>query len=503
MSERLRHARRIFYLGLAAPGVAVGVILACALGGQQKIGFTLRRAAYPAPLAAYCAVFTPDSRYIVTGGSDATLLLDVEARKLVGRFPLDDDGPNRLPGPDPFKLFAVSSDGKYTASGGGPWSAVRLFDFQTGRLLRSIETNRTDVCALAFSPDGKWLAAGTACRRHGEKVLRYEALFEIWLWDLVHPGGEPVRIQGHEAPVIGVAFLPDGKRMVSLTDVAILRLLDVTTRRELKRSGTWKPAYGRAAVPSGSMLPGIDSRGASCGIDSHRGWLSMALSFDGKHVVCGRTVWDTENLRLECFADGRRLWKDYDEWRRIHVVEGGRPVEKSATVMSRFAWCYKGCLTPDNRRLVVAGQYGLRGLGPSGSGLTAEGRKLVPLRTATGRALRTGSEDLLSVFDVVTGDLLLEDQVFSNGAPVFTIDVSRDGRYALAAGSGGGVRAGARLSCRRIRGNCSCTSCRRCRLPDHQPPKPTPTARGPRGNSHRPITRGAQPTTAVSGVSTP
>ena len=163
----------------------------------------------------------------------------------------------------------------------------------------------------------------------------------------------------------------------------------------------------------------------------------MALSSDGKHLVCGRTVWDTENLKLECFADGRRLWKDYGEWRRIHVVEGGRPVEKSAAVMSTFAWCYKGCLTPDNRRLVVAGLYGLRG--PSGTGLTAEGRKLLRLRTATGRALRTGSESLLSVFDVVTGDLLLEDQVFSNGASVFAINVSRDGRYALAAGSGDGV----------------------------------------------------------------
>ena len=54
MSERLRHARRIFYLGLAAPAVAVAVLLACGLAGQGKIGFTLRRAAYPAPLAAYC-----------------------------------------------------------------------------------------------------------------------------------------------------------------------------------------------------------------------------------------------------------------------------------------------------------------------------------------------------------------------------------------------------------------------------------------------------------------
>ena len=63
----------------------------------------------------------------------------------------------------------------------------------------------------------------------------------------------------------------------------------------------------------------------------------------------------------------------------------GPPRRKERAVMSTFAWCYhKGCLTPDNRRLVVAGLYGLRG--PSGTGLTAEGRKLLRLRTATGRA---------------------------------------------------------------------------------------------------------------------
>ena len=198
------------------------------------------------------------------------------------------------------------------------------------------------------------------------------------------------------------------------------------------------------------------------------------------------TVLDTENLKLECFADGRRLWKDYGEWRRIHVVEGGRPVEKSAAVMSTFAWCYKGCLTPDNRRLVVAGLYGLRG--PSGTGLTAEGRKLLRLRTATGRALRNRLRVPTFRFRRCHRRPPPRRPGFSNGASVFAIDVSRDGRYALAAGSGDGVRVGARLCCRRIRGNCSCTSCRRCRLPDHQPPKRTPTGRGPRGNSHRPIT---------------
>ena len=105
--------------------MAVAVLLACGLAGQGKVGFTLRRAACPAPLPAYSAVFTPDSRYIVTGSFDATLLLDVEAHKLVNRFPADNDGAYASAGANEFKLFAVSSDGKYVASGGGGWRPVQ------------------------------------------------------------------------------------------------------------------------------------------------------------------------------------------------------------------------------------------------------------------------------------------------------------------------------------------------------------------------------------------
>ena len=152
-------------------------------------------------------MFTPDSRYIVTGSFDATLLLDVEAHKLVNRFHLDDDGTHASAGANEFKLFAVSSDGRYVASGGGPWRAIRLFDFQTGRLLRSIETNRTDICALAFSPDGKWLAAGTAYRLH-DGPRPYERSTSFGFGTSRTRAGGPSARRGTRRPWTGLRSFP-------------------------------------------------------------------------------------------------------------------------------------------------------------------------------------------------------------------------------------------------------------------------------------------------------
>ena len=42
----------------------------------------------------------------------------------------------------------------------------------------------------------------------------------------------------------------------------------------------------------------------------------------------------------------------------------------------------------------------------------------------------------LFVFDIETGDLIFKDRVFSNGASVFALGVSPDGRFAFAGGSG-------------------------------------------------------------------
>jgi WD40 repeat protein len=74
------------------------------------------------------------------------------------------------------------------------------------------------VTAVAFSPDEKLLASGSA-----DKTIK--------LWDLVS-GKEPVTLKGHLAAVTSVCFSPDGNRMVSGGGNEV-KIWDVTTGKEL------------------------------------------------------------------------------------------------------------------------------------------------------------------------------------------------------------------------------------------------------------------------------
>ncbi|MEE8201652.1 MAG: hypothetical protein V3R29_10845, partial [Candidatus Acidoferrales bacterium] len=56
---------------------------------------------------------------------------------------------------------AFSPDGRWLASGGGRDSTVRIWEVATGRELRTLTGHIGDVNAVAFSPDGRWLASGS------------------------------------------------------------------------------------------------------------------------------------------------------------------------------------------------------------------------------------------------------------------------------------------------------------------------------------------------------
>jgi WD40 repeat protein len=109
----------------------------------------------------------------------------------------------------PVSSVAFSGDGKALASGGAD-TTIKLWDLATGREKASLKGHTYPVRAVAFSPDGKLLASGGG----GADPKAKQSRAELKLWD-VATGKEKASLQGHTAMVDAVAFSPDGKTLAS------------------------------------------------------------------------------------------------------------------------------------------------------------------------------------------------------------------------------------------------------------------------------------------------
>jgi WD40 repeat protein len=145
---------------------------------------------------------------LLSCGWDGCLLL-WEAGVLAGPAEL-------LKNPMPLTALAVSADGKVVAAAVSG-QRVDLFDLTTRKLLASLGTGPA-VFALAFSPDGHWLASAADTG-------------EVCLWRL-GTRDKPRPLPGHTWTVYGLAFTPDGQTLISGGADGTVRLWDVGSGRE-------------------------------------------------------------------------------------------------------------------------------------------------------------------------------------------------------------------------------------------------------------------------------
>src|SRR5262249_37500128 len=100
-------------------------------------------------------------------------------------------------------------------------STPRLFDAVTGRELMRLEGHKQEITGLAFSPDGTRILTTSY-----DKTAR--------IWD-ANTGQELVRLDGHREPVTRAAFSPDGDRVVTISEDNTARLWEVSSGREIAR----------------------------------------------------------------------------------------------------------------------------------------------------------------------------------------------------------------------------------------------------------------------------
>src|SRR5262245_54085708 len=128
----------------------------------------------------------------------------------------------------PLETIATSPDGKRLAAAG--WGGdVKILNIETGEQLAAIQTGGGYVFALAFSPDGKQIAAGTNAKPDF-----------ITIWDA--GTGQPVRgLKGHSDAVLSLAYSRDGSKLLSGSYDGTARLWDVAagTSKEFRGHDWW------------------------------------------------------------------------------------------------------------------------------------------------------------------------------------------------------------------------------------------------------------------------
>jgi WD40 repeat protein/serine/threonine protein kinase len=356
--------------------------------------------------------FSPDGKTLTTGSLDGTVRIwNATDGRALWTFP------GRA---TEVVCVAFSPDGKRVAAANGVDRTVNVWDMATRKLIFSLTGHTSDAYGVAFSPDGKQIATGG-----WDRTVR--------LWDAA-AGRELFILPGHTAEVFNVAFSPDGKRLASAGNDKTVRVWDLATRQEAFRPLNHEGCVQAVAFsPDAALLVsgGLDRMLRVW--DARSGKALRTIQGHGDFVYCARFSPDGRRI-ISAGAD-----RAIKIWDAATVPTGGaNPL--LLTLKGHGNLVNVAAFSPDGSRLASASQdrtVRLWNAATSQEALTLPGHSGEVYSVAASidgtRIASAAADGMIKVWDIATGRLVFSREGHSGGA--YGVAFSADGRWIATGGA--------------------------------------------------------------------